>query len=222
MSRNKLKITQMHVVDDIIRHDLESLFEYKSFINSAVINERRQLEERMESVSDSMHDADIQEAVDDFIDDAITIERTFEKLSIYGFIILLYSYVDKDLERVCNAKYKDNHISKRLSDIDNSSGLNKYKKYIKNYTDLSVDFSGQSWKELITLQYIRQSIVHHNAKANDKLYRRTQQLKNKDFLKMDYKINKNNVTVYREMNIHQEYLDHILEYVYRFFEDLLE
>ena len=155
----------------------DDMEQFKHFMLSAIEKEKKSVEKRFTEFTKDMTDEEIQDA-DWFSDDYFMVENVFSKISLHSFIIVLYSYVERGLNSLCNAKYWDmarldkkqgrEPFKVRYWDM-HGDGIRRAKLYLEKVLRVDLHAGEQPWAEIDALRRIRNAIVHEGGWANEEL-----------------------------------------------------
>lgn len=217
----------------------DEMEQFKHFTISAIVNEKQSLENSFTEATDEMTEDEAQEYAEFLAEDYFLIKDVFQKISLNSFIIILYSYIESGMNKLCRARYNDarwsqkkknqiaedkgrkpeySHLPKIKFKDMSGKGIRRAKRYLEKVFCVSFDPVKYQWEEINALANLRNAIVHDNSIANEKI-------------KKDGKITKHinqgriNITTHSKNSygyivIKPEYLDAILPITKDFFEKL--
>jgi hypothetical protein len=198
---------------DLMDFYFDDLERFKSFTLSAIESEIKIEKEYIDNLVEN----------EEYVDGTgyLMIKDVFEKLSLRSFVVILYSFVEDMLNKLCNPSlFGDNHwmeargiepLTLKYTDMK-GKGVRRARLYLEKVIGLNLHADNKLWSEIDTLRKIRNSIVHDRGGANDEIIKDTnikQHLENKRLYIFD-----NNI------EICSEYLDFILPTVRNFFQNI--
>lgn len=221
-----------HVLGNII-YQFEHMERFKDFMFSAIETEKKSIKDFHEKESKVMSEDEREYYYEMVSEDYFLVEDFFTEVSLYSFIMILYSYVESGLNALCRVKYsdkvrqqkKDNLraadegmeqrplLDIKLKDIAGKGIINSAKKYLKKVFYVDFNSVKEEWDELNGLRRIRNAIVHNNGYAREDA-------------KKDGKINQNinndriEIKDNGQIIIKQEYADFILKQAINFFKKI--
>ncbi len=198
---------------DLMGFYFDDLEKFKSFTLSAIESEIKNEKEHIDNLVEN----------GEYVDGAnyLMIKDIFEKLSLRSFVVILYSFIEDMLNKLCNPSlFDDNHWLKvrgirplplKYTDMK-GKGVRRARLYLEKVIGLNLHVDKELWSEIDTLRKIRNSIVHNKGEANDEIVKDAnikQHLENERL----YIFNNN-------IEICSEYLDFILPTVKEFFQNI--
>lgn len=156
---------------DLMDHYFDDLEEFKSFTLSAIENEIKIEKDHIDHLIENG---------EEYVDGAnyLFIKDVFEKLSLRSFIVILYSFVEDMLNKLCNPSLIDDDHWLEARDIKpltlkytdmKGKGVIRARLYLEKVIGLNLHAEKKPWSEINTLRKIRNSIVHERDEANDEI-----------------------------------------------------
>jgi hypothetical protein len=191
----------------------DDLEKFKSFTLLSINNEIKIEKKNIDSL--------IQNG-EEYVDgaDYLYIKDVFEKLSFRSFVVILYSFIEDMLNKLCNPSLIDaDHwlevrgikpLTLKYTDM-RGDGVIRAGLYLEKVVGLDLHKDKKPWSEIKTLGKIRNLIVHDRGRANDNIMEDTnikQHLKN------------SRLFIFDDIEISSEYLDFILPTVRTFFKNI--
>ena len=191
----------------------DDLEKFKSFTLSSINNELKIEKEHIDSL--------VQKG-EEYVDgaDYLFIKDVFEKLSLRSFVVILYSFIEDMLNKLCNPSLiDDDHwlevrgikpLPLKYTDM-RGDGVVRAGLYLEKVVGLNLHKDNKPWSEIKTLGKIRNSIVHDRGRASDNINEDAnikQHLKNRSLF------------IFDDIEISSEYLDFILPTVRTFFKNI--
>ncbi|MBC8430586.1 MAG: hypothetical protein H8D96_01575 [Desulfobacterales bacterium] len=147
----------------------DKLDKFKSFTLSAIESEKKKEKEFIDGLVDK----------GEWVDGAdLMVEAIFKTLSLNSFVLILYSFIEHLLNRLCNPSLFDDDnwlkaqgirpLTRKYTDM-NGKGIRRAKRYLEQVIGLNLHADEQPWDEIVTLSNIRNSIVHSGGEATDKI-----------------------------------------------------
>ncbi len=198
---------------DSIDFYFDDLEKFKSFTLLAIKNELKIEKERTDSL--------IQNG-EEYVDGSgyLLIKDLFENLSLRSFVVILYSFIEDMLNKLCDPSLVDGDhglevrgikpLTLKYTDMK-GKGVKRARLYLEKVIGLNLHTSDQPWSEIDTLRKIRNSIVHEKGKANDEIMK---DANIKQHLKND------RLFIFDDVEINSKYLDFILPIVRTFFKEI--
>jgi hypothetical protein len=219
-NRNTLINSDQSVYRDLIlkkRDFMDSYFDdlerFKLFTLSAIESEIKIEKEYTDNLVENGEYADGT--------DYLMIKDVFEKLSLRSFVVILYSFVEDMLNKLCNPSLFDyDHwleargikpLTLKYTDM-NGSGVRRATRYLEKVIGLNLHADYKLWSEIDTLRKIRNSIVHDRGRANDEII--------KDINIKKHLENERLYILNNDIEICSGYLDFILPTVRKFFKNI--
>lgn len=157
---------------------LEDLEQFKFFTLSSIKAEKKSTQKRFEKDTKKLSEEQIKEYFDRNAEDYFLVEDIFPTISMYSFIIILYSYIENGLNTICNAEYSDKSrfhkkkgfppFSIKYKDMK-GDGISRSKLYLEKVIGLNLNTDKKPWTEIDTLRKIRNVIVHDNGRISDQI-----------------------------------------------------
>ena len=98
-----------------ILHKFDAMEEFKLFTLSAIESEKRSIKKRSKKAVEKLNKNQKERQLGWNAEDFFMVEDVFKKISLNSFIIILYSYIEDDLNRLCNAVFSDRaRLQKKL------------------------------------------------------------------------------------------------------------
>ena len=193
--------------------DFNDLERFKSFTLSAIKSEIKSEKESIDNLVEN----------EEYVDAAnyVIIKDIFERLSLSSFVVILYSFIEDMLNKLCNPALFDDDSWLKVRDIKpltlkctdmKGEGVRRARLYLEKVIGLNLHVDKKLWSEIDTLRKIRNLIIHNRGEANDKIIEDVnikQHLENERLY-----ISNNNI------EICSKYLDFILPTVRNFFQNI--
>lgn len=161
-----------------VLHKIEHMEQFKDFTLSAIENEKKSIQDRFARDTKDLTEEEEKEYFDWNAEDYFLVEDEFTSISMYSFIVILYSYVERGLNTICNAEYSDkarlhkkegkHPFEIRYKDMK-SDGIHRAKIYLEKVIGLNLHSDKKPWSEIETLRKIRNAIVHVGGKVTDQI-----------------------------------------------------
>lgn len=198
---------------NLIISDFNDLERLKSFTLSAIESEIKSEKESIDNLVEN----------EEYVDgaDYLIIKDVLEKHSLNSFVVILYSFIEDMLNKLCNPALFDDDGWLNVRDIKpltlkytdmKGEGVRRAKLYLEKVIGLNLHVDKQLWNEIDTLRKIRNSIVHNRGETNDEIIK---DANIKQHLEKERLYISNN-----EIEISSEYLNFILPTVKKFFQNI--
>ncbi len=210
-----------------VLHKFDGMEEFKHFTLSAIENEKESIQKRFDKDTKDLTEEEIQEYHEWNSEDYFLVEDVFRTISMYSFIVILYSYIENGLNTICNAEYSDKaryHRKEgkspfliRWNDMK-GEGIKRSKLYLEKVIGLNLHAGEKPWSEIDTLRKIRNAIVHSDGTVSDQI---TNDLNVKQHINNGlFEITDQAPNTLGKIMIKPGYLDFILANVKQFFENI--
>lgn len=198
---------------DLMLISFDDLERFKLFTLSAIESEIKREKEHIAKLVET----------EEYVDgsDYLMIKDVFERLSLNSFIVILYSFIEDMLNKLCNPAPFDNDswlkvrgikpLTLKYTDMK-GEGVRRARLYLEKVIGLNLHVDKKLWSEIDTLRKIRNSIIHNRGEANDGIIK---DANIKQHLENDRLCIFNN-----NIEICSEYLDFILPTVRNFFQNI--
>lgn len=198
---------------DLIISDFNDLERLKSFTLSAIESEIKREKESIDNLVEN----------EEYVDgaDYLIIKYVLEKHSLNSFVVILYSFIEDMLNKLCNPALFDDDGWLKVRDIKpltlkytdmKGEGVRRAKLYLEKVIGLNLHVDKQLWNEIDTIRKIRNLIVHNRGETNDEIVK---DANIKQHLEKERLYISNN-----EIEICSEYLNFILPTVKKFFQNI--
>lgn len=91
----------------------------------------------------------------------------FPNLQRLSSLITLYSFLESELNNLCDLLIEENAYKITLKDL-NGKGINRAVKFLKKIEGLSINTNSKNWNEITRIRELRNLIVHNNGILSDK------------------------------------------------------
>lgn len=136
----------------------------------------------------------------------------FPNLQRRSGLITLYSFLEHELDELCELFIQDENIKVSLNDI-RGAGIERATLFLEKIVGLQIDKNSALWQEIKNIQKVRNLIVHNNAKLHDRAGK-----KRDDVIK--YVRDSSFLSGENEINFLDGYLSHVLETFNRQFQEI--
>jgi hypothetical protein len=231
-----------HILGSIIAN-FEDMERFRSFMLSAIENEKRSFQEFHEKEMEGMSEQELEVYGEMIAEDFFLLNDYFSEVSLYSFIMILYSYVESGLNSICRTKYSDifrQHNKDELNAADegreqsklelkqlkemNGSGIDRARDYLKKELGVDLGSVASEWTEMRALAKIRNSIVHLSGYANEKIAEKCEGNDNLKIIDSAIKrhVKDNRIEIQNNGNIiiTKEYTSFILQQAFSFFKNI--
>jgi len=200
----------------------DEMEEFKRFTLAAIENEKKAVSDRFGRETESLTEEQKEEYFDWNAEDYFMVDDVFTRITLRSFVVILFSYIEDGLNTICSAEYSDKarfHKKQGLEEFTIrytdkiGKGIDRAKAYLEDDIGAVLHTGKKPWNEIQTLREIRNSIVHADGSAHDKL------LANGN-IKQHIKKGLIKITVHGQTILSTEYLDYILPYAKKFFTDI--
>ena len=198
---------------NLIISDFNDLEKLKSFTLSAIESEIKSEKESIDKLAEN----------EEYVDGAnyVIIKDVLERHSLSSFVVILYSFIEDMLNKLCNPALFDSDswlkvrgikpLTLKYTDMK-GEGVKRAKLYLEKVIGLNLHVDKQLWNEIDTLRKIRNSIVHNRGETNDEIIK---DANIKQHVEKGRLYISNN-----EIEICSEYLEFILPTVLNFFQTI--
>lgn len=244
---SKLRYTHIKMTPHVLRntiYKLEDMERFNDFMLSAIEAEKKSIKDFHAKESKGMSDDEREYYYEMVSEDYFFVKDFFTEVSLYSFIMILYSYLESGLSFLCRVKYSDiirqhdkdnlkatdegrkqkrlNH--KQLHEIKGNGIIHKAKKYLEEILNINFAQVKNEWNEIDGLRKIRNAIVHSSGYFDDRIIEVCEKTKKLNIIDPVIERNSNDgrieITNNGKIIIKQEYTDFILQQSIRFFKKL--
>jgi len=205
-----------------VLHRFYNIERFRQFTLSAIENEKKSIEERFDKDTKGLTEEEIHEYFDWNAEDYSIVEDVFTTISLYSFIVILYSYIEDGLNIICNAEYSD---KARLHKKENmppflirykdmkGKGIKRAKLYLEKVIGLNLHSNKNPWSEIDTLRKIRNTIVHSDGTASE-------EIEKDGNIEKHIKAGRIEITDHGKLKVNPSYTEYILLKVQQFIKDI--
>jgi hypothetical protein len=224
---DKMFIRMSPSIRSYVLRKFDEMEEFKHFTISAIEKEKESIQKRQSKATAKLTKREIEDYYEWNSEDYFLVEDVFKNISMYSFIVILYSFVECGLESICNVEYGDRArynkergkppLLIKYKDI-RGEGIERSKIYLEKVIGLNLHTGEKPWNEINTLRKIRNAIVHDEGTASDQIIKEgniKQHVKNGLL-----EITDHGPDIWGKIIIKHDYLDHILVHAKQFFENI--
>ena len=219
-----ISITRM--LHPFIIDGLDEIDDFKEFMKSAIKREQNLTSQRIEEGSRRLDEKERDQYYDVFSEDYQKIGDVFEKLALDSFLVMLYARIETGMATLCNALRQDRQkqtgetIILRYSDLKGRGYLDQAKLYMEKVLGVDLELGNNpQWPEIIGLQTLRNAIVHEEGWLCTKDGTLKKHIK-QGLIELKQREEESGGQVSGRVRIKSEYVDHILQQVRTFFQDI--
>jgi hypothetical protein len=143
-------------------------------------------------------------------------KSTYPTMIVSSMILLVFSNLEKNLNKICESFAEDINIRLRVSELGGRSIFEKFKIYFTKVIDFRINWEDiKSWDELLHQKNIRNIIVHNGGKLESESIRRSTY----DYIysREDIRVSKDNFLI-----ISYNFFDHIIDTIEKFINSFFE
>jgi hypothetical protein len=189
--------------------------EYRQKFGEIIISEKTELENKLKELE--KEEEEIQNMYqDNIIDDYSKIEHIFEESFCYSLTVMIYTLLEKNINKICNWMQHFKSLDSKLNEID-GQGIERAKNYLKKVVKIQIDENDKIFLDKINT--IRNALAHVNGDIRDiDNERKIKKLKQFSKKIPGYSLNKNETKI--ELNL--EFIDYCINNSLILFKNLFD
>lgn len=147
----------------------EQLERYQRSIESFLVIEKQKLEEsfnedevkELAKTAGELEDEYYNHLHNNYIDSHIELTQFFPHQFRASFLIQTFSFLEYEIEKICDFFWSQGKVQYRMSDIESTSNLDKAKIFLKIAFGITMDRFDPDWSFIDKVRGFRNILVHH-------------------------------------------------------------
>ncbi len=164
----RLRLSKIRYLRDTISHDWDYFQEFRDFIIRNIKSESVIIRNMAERAKQELSPEDFELYSEDLAGEHHLITHSFAQMACRSMIVMIWAASERAFNRLCDVVQKERSLALNLSDMA-GRGLDRHRRYITKVLGIDLTHENQLWTEIRSLNNIRNCIVHHANRPNDKI-----------------------------------------------------